>query len=1299
MNESLDPRLDAFESRLRELELELAQLRKLAAAATPEEEPAALLTPVHEPVPRLEQTPPRPQPQPTPAPEIVLPRWLVERLSSARSLSAAGHPKDALEVLETSRAKALAEGEVAGLGAILQLTQTIGGATTGSLRNRADRLAYASGQNMRFLERKLGMRAADSAPAPEPTARPIPTSTQAASPAPPPSPAPSTSPAVPAARPVAAPDTTRPRAPREPLFTFPELSSADLFGARALALAGGVVTLLGIVFFFVLAVNRGWIGPVGRVGLGATASLLVFGSGFELRRRYGSVDSALAAVGVGIAGGFVTLLAAAALYDLLPDYAALLVCAGIASVGLATALAWKSQMVAGFGLIGAMLVPVAVAAQGGLSVLGTAFVAVVFAATAAVSVRLRWRELLIAGGVVSLPQIAALAAQSEYHGQAPARVVVLVAVFAALYVATGVACQLGRAREGLGQIPTSFILSGGLLAALATARLYSDVRDEGIAFAVIASAFGLTSAVLYSRRATRDLSAYLAAIGLTVGAVALADLLTGQPLVYAWTAEAALLSWLARRVRELRYQVWSVVYLALALVHVMVLDVPPTHLFSEVSRPAAGSLTAVALAVALAVFAFYARPWEEGFTDRGGLYGLIAPFFSAFENAQRVMRSAAFWLAGVLWAYAVSLGLLAAFSSFDWAHVAVAGWWSVAGLGIVVAGLRLDFAELRYGGLDWLAVTTASVLLFDALAVSEPQKFWAFLVVGAALFAAGLAYQLGHRRPQGLPMDVSAALATFGVGILAIAAAGLLDGRPLAYVWAAGAAVLALLGWRLRAVHYQALAVGLFILALLHALTLDAPPRHLLVASAHPADGVLSVVACVLAGAILALSAELGRSLPDDACARYEATSGLFEGLRRRQRLVRDAALWIVAVLCSYAGSLVTLALFSSFDWGHVAVTVIWCAVGLVALLAGLLRGSAQLRDGGVGWLGTTIAAVVLHGSVSVEATPRAWSFAVLGVAALAAGLGSQLLVRGLEALSPVASVFVLVSVGVSVSAVVTLLGDTSGAVDPEGAALLGLAAVYGALAAAVFWRPGQRDFVTLLWGIGANLAAVAAARLLDDTYLVLAWAAGSIVFALLAARVRESRFLIAAGAYAGLALVHAVALDGPPTDLFTARLHPGGGAPAVLITAAALAVLAHHLVIADERVGRGRLVTWWLAGVLGVYGLSLAILDGMQRVFAAESLQTSFQRGHTAVSAFWGLVGLALLYAGLKRWRALRIAGFAVLGVSLAKIFLYDLPSLSSVTRALSFLAVGAVLLLGGFLYQRLATATDEQSTDARIT
>ena len=63
------------------------------------------------------------------------------------------------------------------------------------------------------------------------------------------------------------------------------------------------MTLLGIVFFFVLAVDRGWIGPIARVSLGAAASSILFGAGLWLRRRFGESYASLSAVGAGIAGG------------------------------------------------------------------------------------------------------------------------------------------------------------------------------------------------------------------------------------------------------------------------------------------------------------------------------------------------------------------------------------------------------------------------------------------------------------------------------------------------------------------------------------------------------------------------------------------------------------------------------------------------------------------------------------------------------------------------------------------------------------------------------------------------------------------------------------------------------------------------------------------------------------------------------------------------------------------------------------------------------------------------------------
>jgi uncharacterized membrane protein len=144
----------------------------------------------------------------------------------------------------------------------------------------------------------------------------------------------------------------------------------------------------------------------------------------------------------------------------------------------------------------------------------------------------------------------------------------------------------------------------------------------------------------------------------------------------------------------------------------------------------------------------------------------------------------------------------------------------------------------------------------------------------------------------------------------------------------------------------------------------------------------------------------------------------------------------------------------------------------------------------------------------------------------------------------------------------------------------------------------------------------------------------------------------------------------------------------ACIVGAAVVALLYAAL---PRRWERFRTTAVAAVAVLSIYALSLGIL-GLFEWLGPASVETDFQRGHSAVSAFWGVIGLATLYAGLTReLRALRLAGFALFGLALAKLFLYDLANLSSVTRALSFLAVGAVLLLAGFFYQRLTTQMRE--------
>jgi len=190
--------------------------------------------------------------------------------------------------------------------------------------------------------------------------------------------------------------------------------------------------------------------------------------------------------------------------------------------------------------------------------------------------------------------------------------------------------------------------------------------------------------------------------------------------------------------------------------------------------------------------------------------------------------------------------------------------------------------------------------------------------------------------------------------------------------------------------------------------------------------------------------------------------------------------------------------------------------------------------------------------------------------------------------------------------------------------------------------------------------------------------------------------------------------VEAQPDTLFVATLHPAAGVPSVVFVALAAGVFAWAWGVSRTRFAEARRSpadllrsllaqdpVWgvgvvWAAGTLALYGASLALLGLLQWVGDA-SLDTEFQRGHVAVSACWGLVGLALLYAGLRRrWRDLRVGGFVLFGLIVGKVFLYDLSNLTAVARALSFLAVGALLLVAGYFYQRLTEQLGERGEES---
>ena len=801
-----------------------------------------------------------------------------------------------------------------------------------------------------------------------------------------------------------------PSVPARPSLTMGELFEQwDLLGARGLAVAGGVVTLLGIAFFFVLAANHGWIGHGARVALGGIASALVFGSGIVLRHRFGQLHAALAAVGTGIAGAYTTLLAAAAIYDLVPEAAALAIAAGIAGAAVAVAVAWSSELVAGLGLLGAAAVPALHALDGTLTASAVGFVVVVFAGATVLAVLRRWPMLLGATAVATAAQMLWLFLATE-DGDVGA--VAAGGVFFALLVAAAIAQQRTATDEALDGLAASLAMGAAGVALIGSLTVFASTSHAGVALLLAGAVLAIACAA--ALRLSRDLAAVFGGLALTVAAVGTADLLSSRSLTLVWAAEAIVLGALGLRLRQPRFRLAALVYVPLALLHALAVEAPLGRLFDASAasywRPVP-SLLAVALAAAVVAWRDLEMRWSAEFW----------PF----------VRAAMAGLAALLVLDAASLSIVEV--SFRDGHPIVTGLWAVVALGAVAAGARRRHDVLTTAGFAWLLIAFVKAWpAYDWTQLSHHLGAISLLAVAVPMVLAGVALRVLDDRDQPftvlsgscaavalvsfvaaiaelVPGDRAAgavvlgpaalftalAAATFrvprlrnlttvlwahGLAALLFAEAAIIQGRGAAVAAAATAAALAALSVRVRETRlFVAAAIVLGGTTTITVAALTTPDR-LVHATAHPGVSLWVLAGCVAAGVALAFCNERARSW----------------------------IAWLTAGLGVYALSLGILDLAerissasvaTDFQRGHTVVTAFWGLIGLGLLIAGLMRRSAPLRLGGLALFGFALAKLFLYDLSALSSVTRAASFLAVGAFMLAGGFFVQRLSERLERL------------------------------------------------------------------------------------------------------------------------------------------------------------------------------------------------------------------------------------------------------------------------------------------------------------
>lgn len=164
------------------------------------------------------------------------------------------------------------------------------------------------------------------------------------------------------------------------------------------------------------------------------------------------------------------------------------------------------------------------------------------------------------------------------------------------------------------------------------------------------------------------------------------------------------------------------------------------------------------------------------------------------------------------------------------------------------------------------------------------------------------------------------------------------------------------------------------------------------------------------------------------------------------------------------------------------------------------------------------------------------------------------------------------------------------------------------------------------------------------------------------------------------------------------------GGRGFLLAHYAAFALMAIAVVrmAMMAREGIGREATGW--------GLYLWVMCTFLVVFASQELDhvallVKRPEGHAFIDALrdarrvgypilWGVGSFLFMWYGMRqRMRMIRVVALSLFAITLLKLFLFDLGSLSEGGRVAAFIFLGALLLIVSFMYQRLKGLLMEDS------
>lgn len=489
---------------------------------------------------------------------------------------------------------------------------------------------------------------------------------------------------------------------------------------------GIIVVSAGVAFFLKYSIEKGLMGPLGRVALSLSAGVALIVVGVRLLfKKYHLL-------GQGLAGaGFVTLYfafyAASGMYHLMPNPAAFALMACVTVAAGVLAVYYQSLLIALLGVVGGYATPVMIGHSDGNALFFYSYVLLLGLGVLGVSFARRWPLLNVLGMLASYGL--AFIYCEEHHAADPLiKDLIFLSAVHLLYLLSVIVIHL-RKRLMTGVFEWSAIfLNAGIYWLWSFLLFKPAFGKEGIglvSLAVSAVYVALVYVCLY--RGLLDKTVTSLFIGLASLFLAMSPMLmlTGEWLTMAWCLQALAMLWLSYRTGQTFLGKAAIVLFALACVHGMLIDLGRMY-----DRPYAWMSHGAAFWKAAAV----------RLISCGILPATLTVAWRISRTHRQVAKVLGLVLVQVWLCLTLESGVIARVYAPEFREGIVTLVWTAFALALLFTGIRRSGKWLRWCGLALFALAVVKLLASDLDGLDTLYRIIAFISVGVLLVSGSFVY-------------------------------------------------------------------------------------------------------------------------------------------------------------------------------------------------------------------------------------------------------------------------------------------------------------------------------------------------------------------------------------------------------------------------------------------------------------------------------------------------------------------------------------------------------------------------------